>query len=451
MPRLRLGRARAPRRRARERLERELAERLPELELFRLDADAVAQPGRAGADRSRASRRPTAPCCSERRWWRRATTSRASRSRRSSTPTRAWRSRTSAPRSAPSSSSRSSPAAAGATRPGRVLVQTYQPDSRPIALAARHDGRGVPRRRARAAARARLSALPPPRAHRRLRARRRRAHAPCSRELRAGLEGVGRRAARARRRSSASAAATARSCSPRPRTRGRVASRAARLLAAAAPAMRRDGLTASVDVDPQDLLLGASCGTCAPTEARSGRDHAQYATRAALDAEWHRHAAAGIIGRAPGASRIAILRARTRWESRHDAHRQSAIASCGILVAGLVGRERDRSSSSLGAIMRRRPSSGRSCPPGLGPVHDRDEDRDYDRSRTRVRPPVLELRLAMGEVEGQSPKRAARRRARGSASARACQVRQYPDPVLRMQAQRGRRSSTSRSGASSSA
>jgi primosomal protein N' (replication factor Y) (superfamily II helicase) len=33
-----------------------------------------------------------------------------------------------------------------------------------------------------------------------------------------------------------------------------VASHAARLLAAAAPAMRRDGLTASVDVDPQGLL-----------------------------------------------------------------------------------------------------------------------------------------------------------------------------------------------------
>jgi primosomal protein N' len=32
-----------------------------------------------------------------------------------------------------------------------------------------------------------------------------------------------------------------------------VASGAARLLAAAAPAMRRDGLTASVDVDPQDV------------------------------------------------------------------------------------------------------------------------------------------------------------------------------------------------------
>jgi hypothetical protein len=33
----------------------------------------------------------------------------------------------------------------------------------------------------------------------------------------------------------------------------RIAARAARLLAAAAPAMRRAGLTAVVDVDPQSL------------------------------------------------------------------------------------------------------------------------------------------------------------------------------------------------------
>jgi primosomal protein N' len=41
----------------------------------------------------------------------------------------------------------------------------------------------------------------------------------------------------------------AKTASPRP-----LASKAARLLAAAAPAMRRDGLAASVDVDPQTLL-----------------------------------------------------------------------------------------------------------------------------------------------------------------------------------------------------
>jgi primosomal protein N' len=34
----------------------------------------------------------------------------------------------------------------------------------------------------------------------------------------------------------------------------RVASRTARLLSAAAPAMRRDGLAVSVDVDPQSLM-----------------------------------------------------------------------------------------------------------------------------------------------------------------------------------------------------
>ena len=47
-------------------------------------------------------------------------------------------SRTSARRSGRSSSSPSSPGGAGATPPGRVLLRTYQPDSRPIALAARH-------------------------------------------------------------------------------------------------------------------------------------------------------------------------------------------------------------------------------------------------------------------------------------------------------------------------
>ena len=51
---------------------------------------------------------------------------------------RARRCRTSAPRSGRSSSSPSSPGRSGRDAPGRVLVQTYQPDARPIALAARH-------------------------------------------------------------------------------------------------------------------------------------------------------------------------------------------------------------------------------------------------------------------------------------------------------------------------
>ena len=101
----------------------------------------------------------------------------------------------------------------GRDAPGRVLVQTYQPDARPIALAARHGGGGVPRRRARAPARARLPALPPPRADRRLRAGRRSGRGRSSTELRAGLEGSRTRTSSARRRSCASEAGTARSSS----------------------------------------------------------------------------------------------------------------------------------------------------------------------------------------------------------------------------------------------
>ena len=57
----------------------------------------------------------------------------------------------------------------GRDAPGRVLIQTFQPDARAVELAARHDVERLPRRRARAAPRARLPAVPPPRADRRLR------------------------------------------------------------------------------------------------------------------------------------------------------------------------------------------------------------------------------------------------------------------------------------------
>ena len=58
----------------------------------------------------------------------------------------------------------------GRDAPGQVLVQTFQPDARPIVHAARHDVERFPRRGARAAARARLSAVQAPRADRRQRA-----------------------------------------------------------------------------------------------------------------------------------------------------------------------------------------------------------------------------------------------------------------------------------------
>ena len=67
----------------------------------------------------------------------------------------------------------------GRDAPGRVLVQTFQPDARPLALAAQPRRAALPGRRAGAAARARLPALPPPRARGRDRAGRARAVRRC--------------------------------------------------------------------------------------------------------------------------------------------------------------------------------------------------------------------------------------------------------------------------------
>ena len=71
-------------------------------------------------------------------------------------------------------------------------------------------------------------------------------------ELRAGLEGLDGDllgpAPLLRLRNRTRAQLLVKTANPRP-----VAAHTARLLAAAAPAMRRDGLAASVDVDPQGL------------------------------------------------------------------------------------------------------------------------------------------------------------------------------------------------------
>jgi primosomal protein N' (replication factor Y) (superfamily II helicase) len=142
----------------------------------------------------------------------------------------------------------------GRDAPGRVLVQTFQPDARPIAHAARHD---VARFLAEEVERRRELGYPPFRHLVRivvsgpdLR--------PVERalaELRAGLEEAGELGAellgpapllRLRGRHRAQLVAK----TERPRA---LASRAAWLLAVAAPAMRRAGLAAVVDVDPQSL------------------------------------------------------------------------------------------------------------------------------------------------------------------------------------------------------
>ncbi|HET9215120.1 MAG TPA: primosomal protein N', partial [Gaiellaceae bacterium] len=141
----------------------------------------------------------------------------------------------------------------GRDAPGRVLVQTYQPDSRPIALAARH---AVEEFLAGELERRRELGYPPFRHLVRVAVAGPEASQPARllAEVRTGLAGVVAEhdllgpAPLLRLRGRHRAQILAKTDAPR-----RVASRAARLLAAAAPAMRRDALTASVDVDPQGL------------------------------------------------------------------------------------------------------------------------------------------------------------------------------------------------------
>jgi primosomal protein N' (replication factor Y) len=139
----------------------------------------------------------------------------------------------------------------GRDAPGLVLVQTFQPDATSIAYAARHDVAGF---LAHELARREELGYPPfshlvavvvsgPDPADALRA---------LRELRAALELPGATlvgpAPLLRLRGRHRAQLLVKTGSPRA-----VASRAAAVLAAAAPAMRRDGLSAVVDVDPQSL------------------------------------------------------------------------------------------------------------------------------------------------------------------------------------------------------
>jgi primosomal protein N' (replication factor Y) len=136
----------------------------------------------------------------------------------------------------------------GREAPGRVLVQTYQPDARAIELAARHDVDGF---LAGELERRRELGYPPFKHLVRVVV----AGAEAGRaeqvlaELKTGLPGdVLGPAPVLRLRGRFRAQLVAKTDRPRA-----VASTAARLLAAAAPAMRRHGLTAVVDVDPQSL------------------------------------------------------------------------------------------------------------------------------------------------------------------------------------------------------
>ncbi len=137
----------------------------------------------------------------------------------------------------------------GRDAPGRVLVQTFQPDSRTVAHAARHD---VGRFMTEELERRQALDYPPythlvrilvtgPEIEPVVRA---------LEELKAGIKGAELLgpAALLRLRGKHRAQLVAKTTRPR-----QIASQAARLLAAAAPAMRRAKLTAVVDVDPQSL------------------------------------------------------------------------------------------------------------------------------------------------------------------------------------------------------
>jgi primosomal protein N' (replication factor Y) len=140
----------------------------------------------------------------------------------------------------------------GRDGPGRVLVQTFNPDARPILYAARHDVSGF---LAGELARREELGYPPYRHLVRIVVSGPEPAGPLAvlRELRSELEGLADvvllgPAPLLRLRGRHRAQLVAKAVDPRP-----VAARTARLLEAAARPMRRDDLSASVDVDPQTL------------------------------------------------------------------------------------------------------------------------------------------------------------------------------------------------------
>jgi primosomal protein N' (replication factor Y) len=137
----------------------------------------------------------------------------------------------------------------GRDRAGLVLVQTFQPDATPFAYAARHDVAGF---LAGELERRRELGYPPFRHVVSIVVSGPRPGPPAAvlQELRAGLDGMGASllgpAPLLRLRGRHRAQLVAKTAEPR-----RLARRAAALLEAATPALRRDGLSAVVDVDPQ--------------------------------------------------------------------------------------------------------------------------------------------------------------------------------------------------------
>jgi primosomal protein N' (replication factor Y) len=233
-----------------QRLERELAARVPELELIRLDADTVARPEELTAalrrfrDADRAVLLGTQMVAKGHHFTGVSLAAVVDADTGLGLPDFRAEERTF--QLVTQLAGRS-----GRDAPGRVLVQTFQPDARPLALAARHD---VPRFLADELARRRELGYPPFRHLVRVVVGGPSEGAALAllEELRAGLSAGGGEllgpAPLLRLRGRHRAQLVAKTSEPR-----RIAAGAARLLAAAAPAMRRAGLTAVVDVDPQSL------------------------------------------------------------------------------------------------------------------------------------------------------------------------------------------------------
>jgi primosomal protein N' (replication factor Y) len=235
-----------------ERLEEALAEQLPELERFRLDADTVGHPGKLAdvLNRFGASERGvllgTQMVAKGHHFEGVALAAVVDADTAMGLPDFRAEERTF--QLVTQLAGRS-----GRDAPGRVLVQTYQPDARAIVLAARHD---VEEFLAGELERREELGYPPFRHLVRIAVSGPGAAAPTRvlDQLRAELARTGAEAdllgpaPLLRLRGRHRAQLLAKTDAPRA-----VASQAARLLAAAAPAMRRDGLTVSVDVDPQGL------------------------------------------------------------------------------------------------------------------------------------------------------------------------------------------------------
>jgi primosomal protein N' (replication factor Y) (superfamily II helicase) len=231
-----------------QRLERELSKHVPELERIRLDADAIAKPSelRAALERFRAAERAvligTQMVAKGHHFAGVQLAAVVDADTGLAIPDFRAEERTFQLLTQLAGRS-------GRDAPGRVLVQTFQPESRAVEHAARHDVAGF---LAEELERRQALGYPPFRHLVRILVSGPEL-APATRaleELKAGLDGFELLGPAPLLRLRGRYRAQLVGKTDRPRA---LASRAAALLVAAAPAMRRAGLTAVVDVDPQSV------------------------------------------------------------------------------------------------------------------------------------------------------------------------------------------------------